>query len=231
MKDVQTTKKVNGEWRGGTLPLGYEQGEDGKVRVNEYEAGIVLRIFALRDSGHTFASIANTLNEEGFSGSKGGKWTTTSVNNVLKNASYISKRRVEGELVPVDIPQLIEEEVWRRVQPKVIDKTANGSYLLSGLLRCGKCGATLNRRKGYGPHHGKADWVCGALLRGNGCKGVTIRENVAEEAVVEKIGGQWASWSPERKKKTIRQYIDSVIVNEKHKGQERLEFVIKEESC
>jgi site-specific DNA recombinase len=70
-------KKANGEVYA-PVPFGYEAIEGRLVTVKR-EAKIVGEILAMREAGASFASIADTLNERGIEGKRGGRWFASTV--------------------------------------------------------------------------------------------------------------------------------------------------------
>lgn len=226
MKDVAEYKLKKHEWKGGPLPLGYAYDEDHNVVIDEREAEKVRNIFYLRQAGYTYNQIANTF--VGIPGKLNGKITIHTVRLILSNPTYIGKRLHKGEVYDVDIPHIVSDDLWSDVQEAMRPKSPNGKHLLSGLLRCGKCGATLNRQKCYGKSEGEANWVCGESLRKGRCKGVRIREHLVEQIIDEmfgeKINGVWADWTVTQKKNAVKQFIDHIDINEV-KDEDRVKVV------
>jgi len=70
-------KKENGQVYA-PVPFGYEAIEGRLVTVKR-EAKIVGEILAMREAGASFASIADTLNERGIEGKRGGRWFASTV--------------------------------------------------------------------------------------------------------------------------------------------------------
>ena len=60
------------------VPFGYEAIEGRLVTVKR-EAKIVGEILAMREAGASFAAIADTLNERGIEGKRGGRWFASTV--------------------------------------------------------------------------------------------------------------------------------------------------------
>ena len=70
-------KKAHGEVYA-PVPFGYEAIEGRLVTVKR-EAKIVGEILAMREAGASFAAIADTLNERGIEGKRGGRWFASTV--------------------------------------------------------------------------------------------------------------------------------------------------------
>ena len=75
-------KKAQGEVYA-PVPFGFEAIE-GRLRVVKEEARIVAEVIRLREAGATLAGIADTLNERGIEGKRGGRWYASTISYLLK---------------------------------------------------------------------------------------------------------------------------------------------------
>ena len=75
-------KKAQGEVYA-PVPFGFEAIE-GRLRVVKEEARIVAEVIRLREAGATLAGIADTLNERGIEGKRGGRWYASTVRYLLQ---------------------------------------------------------------------------------------------------------------------------------------------------
>lgn len=160
-------KAKEGEWNGGTAPLGYDL-VDKKLKINEEESKIVKLIYNEYLKGNGYKAIAAQLNDNGVKTKKGGTFSGNSFKDILRNPTYCKKIRwgyrkdwgkrhgEEGKRKRVynDEPviakgiheAIIDEETFNKVQdliknnPRHHMKRFNGNHLLSGLLRCPDCG-------------------------------------------------------------------------------------------
>lgn len=106
IKAVHKAKAKSGKMTGGFAPYGYKKSTDGsqQLLIDEYAAGIVRRIFELRQTPMGYASIAGILNNEGILSPRGyryrcnGKenpykgepiWLVKAVKNILKSEYYL----------------------------------------------------------------------------------------------------------------------------------------------
>lgn len=151
----------------GNLPLGYNNIPDNKkeLMINQHEANIVKYIFESYAKGHGYRKIANALNHKGYVTKKGNPFSISAVTYILSNPFYIGKiqfakykdwndkRRkglndnpviAEGKHTPI-----ISQALWDKVQfkrqesrkkPQVHGK---GTNLLTGIVKCPKCGAAM----------------------------------------------------------------------------------------
>lgn len=78
-------KAGKGGYAGGRAPMGYEV-KGGQLVVNEAEAAVVRKVFALRDNdGLTYKEIIDILNKEGHRNRSGNEFSTSAVQSILSN--------------------------------------------------------------------------------------------------------------------------------------------------
>lgn len=152
------------------IPYGYKEGEDKKLIIDEQEAELVKRIFALSLQGVGVERIAAILNSENiptiynkhtgtykvvnkYTGEvtikekKKTKWKGGTVNGMLSNTIYKGERRWGN--TTYSAPAIFEEWYFDQVNDNRKNNSNNRgrvvthSYLLKGLLRCDKCGANF----------------------------------------------------------------------------------------
>jgi hypothetical protein len=153
-----------------------EKGRNGRkkrLEIEPDEARTVRMIFKLYlgVAGKAFGmkALAAHLNSTGLT-AHGRRWTRGQVNNILANSAYIGElyfnrenaknRQVKpkSEWILVKVPAILDEETFRaakeRREKRQPDKTnptpANSPTLLTGLLKCGVCGAGMTMATGYG---------------------------------------------------------------------------------
>lgn len=152
-------------------PFGFE--DDGITHRPE-EAVIVRELAERFVAGESLRSLCTDLDARGIRTVKGSPWRTTSLRQMLPNPRMAGLRVHSGEVVgPAVWEPVMSEDLHRRVLATMASRAVSGrraprAYLLSGLLRCGKCGGKLfsSRRvdsRRYvclsGPDHGG----CGKL--------------------------------------------------------------------
>lgn len=146
--------------------LGYDKGENGVMVVNEEEAAVVRRIFALYLSGLTPHSIAKQMMKEGAKAPGGqARWHAGTIDNMLSNEKYmgdallqkrftedfLTKKQVKnnGEVpqyyVENDHEAIISKGTFEAVQFEK-ERRRNLNYRYSGVniyaskIICGECG-------------------------------------------------------------------------------------------
>lgn len=174
-------------------PIGYRIRE-GKIVVDEEKSKIVQQIFMDYDSGVSALRISENLKERGIVNSHGRvAWTHGAIGKILENHNYLGTEYY---------PQIIEKELFKRVQRKREEKRKNlsrGKYrpsereriLFGGVLICGKCGQPYshmqarNRRQ----RHGAAKWKCKNYIYQNrlSCAGGFITDEQAMEVCVKAV--------------------------------------------
>jgi site-specific DNA recombinase len=161
-------------------PFGYEQD---RMTVNEAEAEILRQAVARFLAGESSRSICVWLNDEGVQTTAGGPWQTMTLNAILKSGRIAGLREHKGVIVAdAQWPRIISpgqrQQILGHFETKKRTNTrAPHRYVLSGLLRCGKCGNKLfsavrvNTRR----------YVCASGPDHGGCGGITIVAPPLEE--------------------------------------------------
>lgn len=159
MEELAAAGRIHG---GGVRPFGYERD---RLTVRADEAEIIRQLAERFLAGETLISLTRWLNDEGVPTSgKATEWRTSSVRNVLRSARISGQREHRGEIVgPGEWPAIIPPEMTARLRAKLDDpnRRTNRSarrYALAGMLRCGRCGATLfaHPRQGVRRYHCKS---------------------------------------------------------------------------
>jgi len=171
---------------GNTRPFGYN---DDKITVRKSEAKIIRTIMARFLAGESLRSIAIWLNEKHAPTVTGLEWKTTTLKGMLTSGRIAGLRTHHGEVVadaiwPGIITPLERQQVLAMFESKKVSgRRAPRRYLLSGLLRCGRCGNKLYtaarvKTRRYicitGPDHG-------------GCGKLTIVAAPVEQWITEAI--------------------------------------------
>ncbi|KZD32800.1 Cassette chromosome recombinase B [Bacillus cereus] len=210
-----------GKWNGGRV-LGYKsissekEGKSTQLAIVEKEAVIVRKIFNMYSKGKGLRAIANKINHEGYKTKKGNAFSTATIKEIILNPVYIgkirfnryedwneSRRRGKSEniiLIDGKHEPIITKELWNKVQSlqkmkaKKSIKNYEGNFLLTGLLKCPKCGSamvssrTTNTLKD-GTKRVLRYYSCGAF-RSKGsavCSANSVRADYAEEYVIGRI--------------------------------------------
>ena len=155
-QSVATKKAIKGRLeRGevqGTIPLGYKS-DNGLLVIDESTAPIVREIFNKSLNGMGSVSISNWLTEQKVPTkiSKSNKWSHTSVIKMIKNELYKGVRVYGG--VEYIAPSIVSDVLWHKANKHLQDmrqytgKPTYHKYLLSNMLKCGKCNYKVSGRK------------------------------------------------------------------------------------
>lgn len=139
---------------GPTPAFGY--GSD-RVSIVEAEGTLIRAAYGAVLRGASCRSIATAWNAAGVSTRTGGQWSGSAVRRVLMNPRYMGVRAVSTgkhrhgfrEVGPAAWPGLVDEDTWRGVQAVLAHPSRTTTavrvrvHLLSGLARCGHCGAPV----------------------------------------------------------------------------------------
>lgn len=175
----------NGTYKIPYMPYGYAKDENGNMIIEPNEAEIVHFIFSSVLSGKSTHIIAKSLQEWHIPTRKGGKWSGTTIRDIISNEKYMGdalfqktytdenfKRHTNnGEqetfLVYNHHEPIVSREVFQKANALISQRAAEkgiikGSdkyqkrYSFSGKIICGNCGAAFKRRI----QNAEIAWAC-----------------------------------------------------------------------
>ena len=136
-------------------PFGYIRNREKDIlEIVPHEAEIVRGIYTKYLSGISITKICNDLNAKGHIG-KSTLWSHSTVRNALTNSAYIAKGKFKGEMYEQQHEKIIDDDTFWRAQEEISRRQIKESqrtkqsrpfqskYMLSGLMRCGYCGANI----------------------------------------------------------------------------------------
>ncbi|MHA6510035.1 recombinase family protein [Tessaracoccus sp. Y1736] len=191
-KNLELAEKGLPSMGGTNRPFGYQVD---RVTVDEFEAGVIRDLVARYLAGESWRSLADWTQREGIKTPTGRDWASTGLRTMLLSARLAGLRAHGGQIVGPAVWEAIitpeqRDAMLARVQAgKATGRRTPRSYLLSGMLRCHKCGGKLfaaarQERRRYvcmsGPDHG-------------GCGGTMIAAGPVEELVSRGVLGRLAS--------------------------------------
>ncbi|WP_142965676.1 recombinase family protein [Enterococcus casseliflavus] len=136
------------------VPFGYIYENDTYV-AHPIQAPIVKQIFDDYMSGISITKLKDKLNDEGHIG-KEINWSYRTIRQTLANPIYAGINRYNGELFEGNHEGIITKDFFEKVQSELkvrqvaaYEKNNNprpfqSKYMLSGIIRCGLCGASLS---------------------------------------------------------------------------------------
>jgi site-specific DNA recombinase len=136
--------------------------------------------------------VAADWNERGLCTAGGRRWKGENPTRTLRSARLAGLRTYHGEVLGAGRWEpVLERGVWESLQPLLRHRSPQRGprrFLLTGLARCGKCGARLGGRR----NHGRRTYACRAPLEG-GCAGVAISADALEDEVAGQVLALWAA--------------------------------------
>ena len=176
-----------GKPNGGNLrPFGYEKDQ---ITVVESEAAVIREAAERYLAGESLASLTGWMQDTGILSVVGLPWRTSTLRQTLTNPRIAGLRSHNGTVVATAVwPAIISPRTHDRLVAAFQRKTTTGRrvprrYLLSGMLRCGKCGNKLFSAV-------RADtrrYVCSSSPDHGGCGKLTIVAAPVEEWIAEAV--------------------------------------------
>jgi len=209
-----------GYWPNGRVPYGYRRNDAKELMEEEREAPIVRRIFDLYTAGrHGAVSIARLLDAEQAPARNGQGWLPSVVLWILSNEAYVGRVHWRGQTFPGKHAGLVDEATFERAQALLKERGEDcaqrvgqrSDFLLSGLLRCGRCRRAYVRR--HERQRQRRPLPLLRLLRPpkrgpKACDGDRIPREKLEDAVIEQLADIY------RDGHLIRQAIEATSENE-----------------
>ena len=183
----------------------------GRRLIIDHETETVRKIFSMAINGISTNQIAISLNKSDARTKSGSLWYPLTVRRILNNRAYtgktyfgqtkrVSKTKVEAQpeenwiLLPDITPPIITEEIFNQAQEALTNAKQsrplkpNSPYLLTGFIRCSKCGSpvggtTLSGKYKYYQCRGARP----TATRGKICDAGYIKADEAEGFVWERL--------------------------------------------
>lgn len=143
------------------LPRWLSTDENGYVVITE-QAELIKRIFLEYTNGLSSPMIARRLNEEGIKSTGCSMWRSNTITKLIKDERLrgFLRRSSDQALIPDIFPVVIDEEIFvlaNRIlknnatgikgRPRENNITREVNNILTGIVRCGKCGARVTTSK------------------------------------------------------------------------------------
>lgn len=128
----------SGLWMGGgRIPFGYDYDKNKNVLVPNSHAEDVKKIYDLYLQGYSTTQLAQMFDVA----------SDRHITNILDRVTYLGKIYYNGETIDGQHKAIIDEDTWMKVQmerkKRSTKNAVTSSYLLTGLIFCGKCGARM----------------------------------------------------------------------------------------
>ena len=185
-------KAAKGYFTGGRIPFGFKV-IDHMLAIDEEKAPAVQLAFTMRAERATLTQIADKLNELGFRTKTGKPFGAESITKMLANSMYAGHH--DFHEIKRSCPAIVNQELFDSVQEITErEKRSYGrskesvSYLLSGKLFCGHCGAAMMGECGknrFGSTY--YYYVCGEKKRHHSCNKKREKKDEIEQLICETI--------------------------------------------
>lgn len=171
---------------GNTRPFGYA---DDRVTVIKSEAVIIRALVKRLLAGESLRSLATWLDDQQITTVTGKPWRTTTLRAMLCSARIAGQRATYGEVVATAIwKPIITVEQRAQVLVHFEARALSGrrtprNYLLSGMLRCGKCGNKLFSMR----RESSRRYVCSSGPDHGGCGRLTVVAEPVEQLITDAV--------------------------------------------
>ena len=188
-----------GRWIVGSTPFGYLRDRDRKQIVPDpARVDIVRRIFRMYAEDRMGAeSIAQVLNAEGHRSKNGVPFARPNVLWILRNPAYVGRVAFRGKVHPGRHEAIIDEQTFDAVQAILAERADSqalkrghpSDYMLSGVLRCGRCRKAYVGTAAHGRKSRYRYYICSTRYRYGTqvCDGERLPMEALEDAVVEQV--------------------------------------------
>ena len=132
----------SGLWMGGDgIPFGYDYDQKLGILVPNDHAEDVRQIFDLYIQGYSTTRLAAMFDVA----------SDRHITQILDRITYLGKIQYKGEIFEGKHEAIIDEQTFRKAQgerqKRSTKNVVTSSYLLTGLLYCGRCGAKMRYQK------------------------------------------------------------------------------------
>lgn len=198
-----------GKWHGGSPPYGLRRTEAGFLEPDPEKAEVVRRITSEALAGRSLRSIAQGLNESGIPASRGGAWAVSTVSKILRSPVLRGSlgRGDDGEEIPsaalvspgdaARVAQLIESRSVVSQDGRRRGARPEPRGLLTGLIRCDHCKASMTYHLGRGVKVSSTDsgeqgtqrprYLCAGKAAGRQCPGNGVNAAPVEALVSREV--------------------------------------------
>jgi site-specific DNA recombinase len=188
-----------GKWMSGRLPYGYMRDRDTKLLVpDEVRASVVRRIFSLYAEGKLgTTAIARTLDAEAAPSPRKTGWSPNALQLILANPAYRGLVRWNGETHPGLHEPLIDDDTFDKAQEILRRRGEDASlrrgnptdFLLSGLVRCHRCGRAYVGTSAHGRNGRYTYYACSTRYKYGPakCSGDRLPKDRLEAAVLSQL--------------------------------------------
>lgn len=156
---------ANGWYQGGRRPYGYtpaeaactcekSHGTHPSLAIVPHEAEVIRELADRVLAGESPRALATEFNARGVPTAGGKEWRGDTIRRTLTAGTVAGLRTHNGESVAIaNWPAILDRATWERVRSVLasrarVDTGRPSTHLLTGILKCSKCGGTLYFQKG-----------------------------------------------------------------------------------
>ena len=191
------TKASRGEWMGGRPPFGYSLHQTLKsLSIIESEAAAVRQIFTFYLEGIGSKAVAEKLNDLGYRVRSGRGWDAQAVLRILSGAVYAGYIQHGDERHEGLHEAIIKRDDFERAAKLRSDRqgarqlkalsTTTSDYILTGMLKCGKCGGAYTGAGAHGSRNAYRYYQCVTQVKRVGAEKCT-NERIAADKLEEML--------------------------------------------
>jgi len=167
---IMIDRAMSGKWNGARMPLGWKWNRETEFPEHDPdEAEKARTLYRVYDETHSTAKVRDYCYDNDIQTKRGGKWTTTTIINFLKNPmnkgdyrynyreSARGTKKPENEVIylPGVFPPLVDPDLWERVNAVIKEngeksRTPDNPHIkkhvhifAGGILKCADCGASF----------------------------------------------------------------------------------------
>ena len=167
---VMIDRAISGKWNGARMPFGWKWNPETQFPEHDpVESEQARTLYRVYDETHSTAKVRDFCYDNDIQTKRGGKWTTTTILNFLKNPmnkgdyrynyrnSARGMKKPENEVVylPGVFPPLVDPDLWERVNAVIKtngekSRTSENPHVKKhthifavGILKCADCGASF----------------------------------------------------------------------------------------
>jgi site-specific DNA recombinase len=186
-----------GHWPNGRVPFGYRRDGEKRLVPDERSAPTVRRIFDLYAKGRLgTAAIARRLHAEHAPAPPRG-WRPAIVLQIISNEAYIGRVNWRGQTFAGLHEPLVDEDTFTRARALLSERgedlaarrSNTSDFLLSGLIRCGRCRRAYVGMSAKGNGGTYRYYACSGRqkLGRKGCDGERLGREKLEAAVLSQL--------------------------------------------
>ena len=167
---VMIDRAMSGKWNGARMPFGWKWNEEKQFPEHDpVEAEKARMLYKIYDATHSTSKVRDYCFENEIQTKRGGKWTTSTIGNFLRNPmnkgdyrynfrnSARGQKKPENEVIYLSgvFPPLVDPDLWDRVnavmtENAVKSRTSENPHIRNrvhvfagGLLKCAACGGAF----------------------------------------------------------------------------------------